>query len=56
VNIIKYAIYDETLPNFIKRRHLRKGEQKKQGGRTKSRQASKCVIRFGGFVRTLEDH
>ncbi len=26
---------DETLPNFIKRKHLRKGEKKKQRGRTK---------------------
>jgi len=26
---------DETLPNFIKRKHTRKGEKKKQGVRTK---------------------
>jgi hypothetical protein len=26
---------DETLPNFIKRKHPRKGEKKKQGARTK---------------------
>jgi hypothetical protein len=31
---------DETLPNFIKRKHPRKGEKKKQGERTKV-QASK---------------
>jgi hypothetical protein len=31
---------DETLPNFIKRKHPRKGEKKKQGARTKV-QASK---------------
>ncbi len=30
----------ETLPNFIKRKHPRKGEKKKQGARTKV-QASK---------------
>jgi hypothetical protein len=27
--------YDETLPNFIIRKHPRKGEKKKQGARTK---------------------
>jgi hypothetical protein len=26
---------DETLPNFIKRKHPRKRERKKQGARTK---------------------
>jgi hypothetical protein len=26
---------DETLPNFIKRKHRRKREKKKQGARTK---------------------
>jgi hypothetical protein len=26
---------DETLPNFIKRKHPRKGEKKKQGAGTK---------------------
>jgi hypothetical protein len=26
---------DETLPNFTKRKHPRKGEEKKQGARTK---------------------
>jgi hypothetical protein len=31
---------DETLPNFIKRKHPRKGEKKKQRARTKV-QASK---------------
>jgi hypothetical protein len=31
---------DETLPNFIKRKHPRKGEKKKQGASTKV-QASK---------------
>jgi hypothetical protein len=25
---------DETLPNFMKRKHPRKGEKKKQGART----------------------
>jgi hypothetical protein len=29
------GIGDETLPNFIKRKHPRKGEEKKQGARTK---------------------
>ncbi len=29
------GIGDETLPNFIKRKHLRKGEKKKQGTRAK---------------------
>ncbi len=29
------GIGDETLPNFIKRKHPRKGEKKKQGARTK---------------------
>jgi hypothetical protein len=27
---------DETLPNFIKRNHPRKGEKKKQGGKDQS--------------------
>jgi hypothetical protein len=31
---------DETLPNFIKRKHPRKGEKKKQGQGPKSRQAN----------------
>jgi hypothetical protein len=26
---------NETLPNFIKRKHPKKGEKKKQGARTK---------------------
>jgi hypothetical protein len=37
---------DETLPNFIKRIHPRKGEEKKQGARTKV-QASKQPKRGG---------
>jgi len=28
-------VTDETLPNFDKRKHPRKGEKKKQGARTK---------------------
>jgi hypothetical protein len=39
--IIKYVIYDETLPNFIKRKHPRKGEKKKQQGPRARVQASK---------------
>jgi hypothetical protein len=37
---LKNKYNDETLPNFIKRKHPRKGEKKKQGARTKV-QASK---------------
>jgi len=37
---------DESLPNFIKRKHPRKGEQKKQGAWTKV-QASKQPKRGG---------
>jgi hypothetical protein len=37
---------DETLPNFIKRKHPRKGGKKKQGARTKV-QASKHPKRGG---------
>jgi hypothetical protein len=41
-------VFDETLPNFIKRKHPspRKGEKKKQGPRTKV-QASKKPERSG---------
>jgi hypothetical protein len=39
--LIKDMLFDETLPNFIKRKHPRKGEKKKQRGqRPKSRQAN----------------
>ncbi len=31
---------DETLPNFMKRKHPRKGEKKNQGPGPKSRQAN----------------
>ncbi len=30
------SFYDETLPNFINRKHPRKGEKKKQMARTPS--------------------
>jgi hypothetical protein len=40
------SFYDETLSNFIKRKHPRKGEKKKQGTRTKV-QASKQPKRGG---------
>jgi beta-lactam-binding protein with PASTA domain len=30
----KLKLSDETPPNFIKRKHPRKGEKKKQGART----------------------
>jgi len=39
-------VLDETLPNFIKRKHPRKGEKKKQGPRTKVK-ASKQPKRSG---------
>jgi hypothetical protein len=37
-------IIHETLPNFIKRKHPRKGEKRKQGERPKSRQANSPII------------
>jgi hypothetical protein len=39
-------VLDETLPNFIKTKHPRKGEKKNQGARTKV-QASKQPKRSG---------
>jgi hypothetical protein len=39
-------VFDGTLPKFIKRKHPRKGEKKKQGPRTKV-QASKQPKRSG---------
>jgi hypothetical protein len=36
---------DETLPNFMKRKHPRKGEKKKQGARTaQKRQATRRKV------------
>jgi hypothetical protein len=32
---LKNKYNDETLPNFMKRKHPRKGEKKKKGARTK---------------------
>jgi hypothetical protein len=43
---LKNKYNDETLPNFIKRKHPRKGEKKKQGASTKV-QASKQPKRPG---------
>jgi hypothetical protein len=48
----KSSFDDETLSNFIKRKHRRKGEKKKQGTRTKV-QASKQPQR-GGATRRKE--
>jgi hypothetical protein len=47
---------DETLPNFIERKHPRKGEKKKQGARTKV-QASKQPNKGGsqGGMRTIKN-
>jgi hypothetical protein len=42
-------LFDETPPNFIKRKHPRKGEKKKQGARTKV-EASKQA-KLGGVTR-----
>jgi len=42
--------YDETLPNFVKRNHPRKGEKKKQRARTKV-QASEQPKRGGSQRR-----
>jgi len=47
---------DETLPNFIERKHPRKGEKKKQGARTKV-QASKQPNKGGsqGGMGTIKN-
>jgi hypothetical protein len=34
--ILLFVIDDETMPNFIKGKHPRKGEKKKQGGKDQS--------------------
>jgi hypothetical protein len=44
---------DEALPNFIKRKHPRKGEKRKEGARIKV-QASKQPKRGGSHTKVME--
>jgi hypothetical protein len=55
---------DETLSNFIKRKHPRKGEKKKQGARTKVQaskqpkrgppQGGKGITKYPNLYQSLE--
>jgi len=48
INLLPRGQNDETLPNFIKRKHPRKGEKKKQGARPKV-QANKQPKKDGPY-------
>jgi len=41
------CLIDETLPNFIKRKHSRKGEKRKQSARTRVQAGKRAPKKFG---------
>jgi hypothetical protein len=50
---MRFSQSDETLPNFMKRKHPRKGEKKKQRARTKV-QANKQLKRDACHTKVRE--
>ncbi len=50
---MRFSQSDETLPNFMKRKHTRKGEKKKQRARTKV-QANKQLKRDACHTKVRE--